>query len=319
MDITDIYQQILKEQHEEKYIQWINVNRIGKNRIISPYVLYCAELMLKLDQMVQEVERKFDDYVDFHRLFDKNKSMMTALERSKLEQEISIFAVSWTTEVNNLKKRILNQRKCQETIHQIEIANFLLLKFQEFTQLTQKMRKLRAKFAISPFKLKISSTSLASKAKFELPTSIVGKNGKEKDINKITVPAKFAERYTDAIAPPSKIKEYEDFAAKHKELLKQESKQLSQKFHEDMVEAVKLESTVTGILDMLSQFATLLQNQSELVEDVHDSSKSATEQVRQTDEQLKQTIDKSTSFQMSMSGLIIFLGLLLLILDYITP
>lgn len=129
----------------------------------------------------------------------------------------------------------------------------------------------------------------------------------------------FVERYESEIAPPSKMKEYQQFAAKHKESLLAESKQLSEKYDEDLNAAQNAERAVTGLFEMLNEFLTVMRTQEGLVENVHDASKSATSHVKETDEQLLLTIQRSKSYQMSTVGLILGLAFFLLLLDAVTP
>lgn len=129
----------------------------------------------------------------------------------------------------------------------------------------------------------------------------------------------FAERYSAEIAPPSKMKEYNDFALKHKEALLAESRQLSDKYDEDMLSASKAERTVAGLFEMLNEFIAVVRAQESLVEDVHDASKAATSHVLGTDEQLVLTLQRSKSYQASTVGLIVGLAFFLLLLDALTP
>jgi hypothetical protein len=137
--------------------------------------------------------------------------------------------------------------------------------------------------------------------------------------NHIEISSTFADRYIAEVATIEKLKDYEKFALKHKKELLAESKQLSEKFGDEMKEAVRIEDTVNNIFHMLTEFAIILQNQSEIVEVVHDSSKVATEHVNDTDEQLIQTIEKTKSFQRNLVIVIVGMSLFLLLLDALTP
>ena len=70
---------------------------------------------------------------------------------------------------------------------------------------------------------------------------------------------------------------------------------------------------------MLNQFIGLLQDQEEVIVDVHESSKSATQHVHETDEQLLLTIERSKNYQRSTVMLIVIMGIFLLLLDAMTP
>jgi hypothetical protein len=129
----------------------------------------------------------------------------------------------------------------------------------------------------------------------------------------------FGERYTDEIASVSKLKEYEKMGTKYKSLLLKEAKQLQSKFKEEVVEANRMERTVEGITGMLSEFVQMIQTQSVLVEDVHDQAVDATGYVKQTDEELLLTLQRSQSHSRNMVFLCTILAVMLLALDYITP
>lgn len=62
----------------------------------------------------------------------------------------------------------------------------------------------------------------------------------------MSIPADFATRFSSEVAAPKKMKQYEDFAVKHKESLLAESKQLSEKFSENLQTAMSIEKTVVG-------------------------------------------------------------------------
>lgn len=129
----------------------------------------------------------------------------------------------------------------------------------------------------------------------------------------------FAQRYIDEIAPPSKVREYENIAAKHKASLLKEAKMLHVQFSDDMKESMRMEAVVTNISHMMTEFASMIDEQSDGVEYVGETSKDATKSVQITDEQLLLTLERTQSHQLSMVFLIVGLGVLLLILDFITP
>lgn len=164
-----------------------------------------------------------------------------------------------------------------------------------------------------------------------------------------SIPDDFAARFSCEVAAPKKLKEYEDFALKHKAVLLAESKQLSEKFSEDLQTAMSVEKTVVGkllcwwivalamklvivyrnlifmvlydlgVFDMLNQFIGLLKDQEDVIVDVHESSKVATQHVKETDDQLLLTIERSKNYQRSTVMLVVIMAVFLLILDAITP
>lgn len=129
----------------------------------------------------------------------------------------------------------------------------------------------------------------------------------------------FSERYQSEIAPPIKMKEYEQFASKYKEELLYESKQMTIKYHEELQETYNMESTITSLYSMMNDFITVLQSQEDIIIDIHDTSKKTTTYVKETDKELILTIDRSKSYQMTIVSMIIGLSLFLLLLDSLTP
>lgn len=131
--------------------------------------------------------------------------------------------------------------------------------------------------------------------------------------------AHFAQRFVDEIAPPSKMKVYEQVATKQKDILLKESQSLQKKFSDDMQQSHQLESTVMSISSMIAEFTTMIESQSDVVELVGEAAKDATSSVKATDEELLLTLERSTSYHWNMIFLIVALGLLLLLLHFITP
>ncbi len=129
----------------------------------------------------------------------------------------------------------------------------------------------------------------------------------------------FAERFVDEIAPPSKMREYEQVASQQKDLLLKESKSLQRKFSQEVEQSQRIESTVMSLSNMISEFATLIESQSEIVGDVNDAAKDATHSVKLADQELLATIERSQSYQWSMIGLIFGASFLLILLHFISP
>lgn len=74
-----------------------------------------------------------------------------------------------------------------------------------------------------------------------------------------------------------------------------------------------------GVFEMLNQFIGLLKDQEEVIVEVHESSKTATQHVRETDEQLLLTIERSKNYQRSTVMVIVIMAVFLLVLDAMTP
>jgi hypothetical protein len=136
------------------------------------------------------------------------------------------------------------------------------------------MKSQRVKHNINPFKLHKNMNSLASWSiskhktgsnEFSsnpnfmlrmLSSSIVNAQPVQ-DATPVptTVPEDFAARFSAEVAAPKKLKEYETFALKHKASLLAESKQLSEKFSENLQTAMSIEKTVVGnVVIMLCSF-----------------------------------------------------------------
>lgn len=183
------------------------------------------------------------------------------------------------------------------------------------------MQKTRAKLHMNPYRL-ISPAASSSMP----PSSALDKsqNSKQEKLQKkaslpIVVSNDFSARYTAEVAPPSKLRDYEQFAMQHRNELFAESKQLSEKYSEELEEATRIEQTAASIASMMNEFVFILRSQSILVEDVHESSKMATQHVKDTDEQLLLTLDRSKTYRTSMIVLIIGMAAFLLFLDFVHP
>jgi len=128
-----------------------------------------------------------------------------------------------------------------------------------------------------------------------------------------------AERYESEIATLSKMKEYKDISSKQKDKLFHQNRMMRQKFSEEVLEAKKLEKTVSTISCMISEFLEILQSQSETVKDMHKAGKDATAHVEQVDEELVLTIQRTQSHSSMMISIIVFFSVLLILIDYLTP
>jgi NTP pyrophosphatase (non-canonical NTP hydrolase) len=129
----------------------------------------------------------------------------------------------------------------------------------------------------------------------------------------------FAQRYIDEIAPPAKMQQYLNIANQQKNLLFKETNFLKKKFSQDLLESERLESTVLGISGLVSEFAGLLEGQSSIVEEIGDIAKDVTNSVKDADQELLLTLERTQSQQWNMITLIFILSVMLLILHIITP
>lgn len=150
----------------------------------------------------------------------------------------------------------------------------------------------------------------------------INKKNQTSTISVLTPPPltqSFVDRYESEIAPPKKIIEYKSVALKHKENLLKESKNLHKKYSQDLLDANKIENNVTKISNLLFEFVSILQSQREQVDDVNNAGKTTIDYVKDTDNELMLTIERSESHQKAMMMLTVGLALLLLLLDFITP
>jgi hypothetical protein len=147
-------------------------------------------------------------------------------------------------------------------------------------------------------------------------TNIEGASNSEKVLN---LTSDFAERYESEIAPPQLLKKYNEIAVYQKKSLLNEAKILKIQYSEEKKNSINMEASAGEISNMLTDFVQILQSQSDGIEDLHESSKKATEHVHDVDNELILTIERSTSHQRYMTLLTVGLGLFLLLLDYITP
>jgi Fe2+ transport system protein B len=141
--------------------------------------------------------------------------------------------------------------------------------------------------------------------------------------SKITIEEKlensFAQRYIDEIASKTKMKEYQAIAIKEKENLLKEAKILHHKYSTEVIQSQQIENTVMNISSLVSEFATLIQSQSHIVESIGETTEDVSKHVKSTDDELLTTIERSQSHSWNMIVLILFFSFLLLLLHVITP
>lgn len=152
---------------------------------------------------------------------------------------------------------------------------------------------------------------LAAKEKSKQAASSTNENEKED--------AKFAERYIDEIAPPAKMREYQAIAEQQRAALFKETQTLQTRFSEDLMVSMQLEKTVMGISKMVTEFASLLESQAPMVEDIGEVAKDVKASMRSADEELLVTLERTQSQNWNMIILTFTLSVLLLFLHFITP
>jgi hypothetical protein len=131
--------------------------------------------------------------------------------------------------------------------------------------------------------------------------------------------AKFAERYIDEIAPPAKMREYQAIAEQQRAALFKETQTLQQRFSEDLLVSMQLERTVMGISKMVTDFATLLESQAPMVEDIGEVAKDVKASMKSADAELLLTLERTQSQNWNMITLVFVLSGLLLFFHFITP
>mmetsp|Transcript_4606 Transcript_4606/g.4731 ORF Transcript_4606/g.4731 Transcript_4606/m.4731 type:complete len:335 (-) Transcript_4606:103-1107(-) len=334
MDRTDEFNRrihdILALDTNEKIDKYLHKPRYSP----SPFVLRAVEMLTQLVAMEKVVRKVFVDYVDYHKYLPSKKSSMTEIERAELDKEIALFIATYVTEVHELKRnREAADDPGKPSIkHQTEIVSYLLERLSRLNKRVQFMQKERQTCSKKPFRLTrgahdntsipIAETSSSSSAPgIQTPVSTLSSSppSSTSQMMRNEVSDSFAERYESEIAPPSKMREYQTIASRHRVSLLKETRQMQEKFSTERKEAHRMEHTVAGISTMLDEFVRILQHQSEHVMDVHDTSKTATDHVKQTSDELQLTIERSQSHRRNMVALTLGLAILLLLLDYITP
>eukprot|EP01041_Mallomonas_annulata_P006118 gene6118-12385_t len=321
-------------EFKELVTEIVGVEQAKPRVSVSPFVLRAVEL------------------VGYHQYLPNRKSTMTDTERLQLDKEVAVFIATCMAEVNELKRNqtgpveisaVTNSSMRQ---HNSEIVSYLLERLNIFHKKVQIMQKERKKSSRKPYHLlqkkkpieeQITTTSTSNlehtSPLTSLQSTVPYNNPLQTSTTSTTttttpvatvlktaqVSKSFAERYESEVAAPSKMKEYQIIASKHKISLLKETKQLHEKFSEDRKQAHQMEATVGSISSMLEEFARIIQQQSENVLDIHHASKTATEHVKDTGNQLLLTIERSQSNRRNMVMLIIGLAVLLLLLDFLTP
>ena len=157
----------------------------------------------------------------------------------------------------------------------------------------------------------------STKTGYKIPPEIPNKVKKDKIDNNTQI-TPILERYESEITSISKMKEYKEIAKEQKESLFKENKNLKIKFSESLLETKKLEKSVSSVSNMISEFLQILQNQNETVVDMYSNTKDATDQIKQTENELILTIQRTKSHSNNLIGIILFFTVLLIFLDYLS-
>ncbi len=129
----------------------------------------------------------------------------------------------------------------------------------------------------------------------------------------------FAQRYIDEIATKQKMKEYQSIATKEKENLLKEAKLLHHKYNVEVIQSQQIENTVMNISSLVGEFATLIQSQTEIVENIGDATDEVTKSIKKADDELLSTVERTQSQQWNMMIVISIFTTLLLLLHILSP
>jgi hypothetical protein len=160
------------------------------------------------------------------------------------------------------------------------------------------------------------SSSLPVPVQSSSSSALAGKADKKKVT---VVPKGFSQRYEDEMATTQQLKMYDSFSTQYKSQLLKEANILKTRFSEEMSVVHQMETSVNAISSMLTQFVGILQEQTDVVDGVHELAVDTTEFVKDTDEELCITIERSNQNSRNMVMIITILACLLILLDFLTP
>jgi hypothetical protein len=160
------------------------------------------------------------------------------------------------------------------------------------------------------------SSSLPVPVQSSTSSALAGKANNKKVT---VVPKGFSQRYEDEMATTQQLKMYDSFSTQYKSQLLKEANILKTRFSEEMSVVHQMETNVNAISSMLTQFVGILQEQTDVVDGVHELAVDTTEFVKDTDEELCITIERSNQNSRNMVMIITILACLLILLDFLTP
>jgi len=346
MDLTSDYYHIASS-----YDSSVTHNHHLNHTDANPFTLKANDIYSKLLDFEDLLFRVYEDFVDLHRFLpsestyhslklhggDTRVHAMTELERKELSDEIVFFQATVASALKDLKYLLsLRPLNRMSKVHCQEIISFLSSRLELFSKQSKMMHKEKEKISVKPYEFfsnefttfgdhdddnllvstkqsdenEHSFASLFDNKKEEAKKHVDDKKRKGR-INKA-----FLEKLDKAAAPSHQIEKYNALAEKHKKVLMKEAKGMQTKFSEELVQAHQMESSISQIGSMLTEFVSILQDQSELVGDVHEDAKQTTETVKGSGGELQLTIERSENSGKSIILLSIGLGILLLLLDY---
>lgn len=292
----------------------------------------------------------YEGFVGFHRFLPASSLLgrlkpLSQDERTKLADEVSVFITNSAKSIQDLNRMLdLSQSTDRAELplqFDKQVVSNLLQKLSKLGVQWDRMQRDHRKFNVSPYRLQAAvyahllplpedhqqdhdTNDHAEQS--PKPTTAPSLSSSHKPIVSSPKPAAlpradaaFAQRYIDEIAPTKKLKEYEDLAAAQRSKLLQESRALQRRFSEEVAQSHHMEHTVLGISSLVSEFAAMIEEQTDVVQGVGQVAREVTQSVQLTDEQLLLTLERTQSHQWSMIFLTLGMSVLLLLLHFITP
>lgn len=284
---------------------------------------------------------------------------MNEKEREELNTEITRFVATSGAELKVLRKMDTTEvevRSAESSAHASEVINQLTARLSNLTHRCHSMHSERLRLAkfTKPFNFyaidqetfadepigptlqhredrrDADDNSFLSRIKASASTEALSKDAaddmksnmfetKEETEKPRPLGEDFAKRFEGKIAPLKQLKRYEQLAHQHKSALLKESRLMHVRYHESFTQAQQMEKSVNSVSALMTQFANILAEQSEGLEEVRAGGKSATDHVKESAEELQLTIDRSENHSNNIVMLSVGLAFLLLFLDFVTP
>ena len=304
----------------------------GPWRAPAPLVLKAQDVDRQICANEAYLSKIFEDFVGCNQLLGTGGSRLSAAERSNLGQEVAVFIAGALSDVNELRRVARHSAPTTSCLQHYEsILMQLTKRLERFGRNNREMHKERERRERNPFRL---LTAPASASALSPQSSSSSSSSSSFSSSSLSFPARrhdhaeppaqaklvgFAQRYESEVAKPALLRRYDDFVTRQKAALLHEAAHLTEVFNEELSLATSAEASVENIAAMLSEFMAILADQSEQVTEVNTYGKTAADTVKQTDAELQLTISRTESHSRNMAVLAVCLGLMLLLLDWITP
>eukprot|EP01040_Poterioochromonas_malhamensis_P012997 gene12997-14250_t len=258
-------------------------------------------------------------------------------ERRKFIEETALFISTTAKDIQDINYQmetlLLDLHHNQPKIFYQQVVSQLLTKLNKFTRLWDRMQKESKKYHHTPFRLfsylyqdtksitvfqrdgddRVASSSSQTRVlqphdQLSLLQETADSNEKSKGKSSSQssrntsnqLENSFAQRYIDEIATKQKMKEYQSIATKEKENLLKEAKLLHHKYNVEVIQSQQIENTVMNISSLVGEFATLIQSQTEIVENIGDATDEVTKSIKKADDELLSTVERTQSQQWNM-------------------